>query len=89
MTSRMTKDFRKAFKKLPLSVQRQAKQAFAQWKDDPYHSSLRFKRVHQRPPVYSVRINIDYRALAVRDGDKVAWFWIGPHAEYDRIVATL
>jgi len=24
--------------------------------------------------------------LAVREDDNVAWFWIGTHAEYDRLV---
>jgi hypothetical protein len=29
------------------------------------------------------------RALAVRDGVDVIWFWIGSHADYDRLLGTL
>ena len=36
--------------------------------------------------IYSVRISIDYRALAVMKGSRVIWYWIGTHAEYDRLV---
>jgi hypothetical protein len=44
--------------------------------------------VHTREPVYSARVGLGYRALAVRDGDVVIWFWIGSHAECDRILAN-
>jgi hypothetical protein len=29
---------------------------------------------------------LHYRALAVADGSDLVWFWIGTHAEYDRIL---
>jgi len=45
--------------------------------------------VHPTEPVYSVRISLDYRALGVRDGDTVVWFWIGSHADHDRLLASL
>jgi hypothetical protein len=35
---------------------------------------------------WSVRVGLHYRALAVEDGADLAWFWIGTHAEYDRIL---
>jgi hypothetical protein len=53
---------------------------------DPAHPSLRFKLVHPTRPIYSVRIGLDYRALGLREGDTMVWFWIGSHAEYDRLV---
>ena len=28
-------------------------------------------------------------ALAVREGDVWIWFWIGSHAEYDRLLTQL
>ncbi len=40
-------------------------------------------------PIYSVRIGLDYRALGVREGDDIVWFWIGSHADYDRLVSQL
>jgi len=29
---------------------------------------------------------LHYRALAVASGEELAWFWIGSHAEYDKLV---
>ena len=31
-----------------------------------------------------VRIGNHYRAVGLREGDVVAWFWIGTHEEYNR-----
>ena len=51
--------------------------------------SLRFKRVHAALPIYSARVGIGYRALAIVDGDTAIWFWVGTHAEYDRLQEKL
>ncbi len=53
------------------------------------YPGLHFKRVHDVPPIYSARVGISYRALGVLDGDAVAWFWIGSHANYDRLLEKL
>jgi hypothetical protein len=52
------------------------------WRANPGHPSLSFKRIHQADPVYSLRVSRDYRAL----GDTVTWFWIGSHADYDKLL---
>ena len=36
---------------------------------------------------WSVRVSYSYRALAVRDGHVLTWFWIGTHADYDKLLA--
>jgi len=36
-----------------------------------------------------VRITRDYRALGVRDGEAIVWFWIGSHADYERLLTQL
>lgn len=54
---------------------------------DPGHPSLQFKQVHATRPVFSVRVGLGYRALAVKDGDTIVWFWIGSHAEYNRLLS--
>ncbi|MCL4531665.1 MAG: hypothetical protein M1582_00480 [Actinobacteria bacterium] len=87
MKSHITDRFRRAFKNLPREVQDQARRAYTLFDRDPYHPSLRFKQVHSTRPIYSVRINVDYRALGVREGDAILWFWIGSHADYDHIVS--
>jgi hypothetical protein len=69
---------------LPTAVRALADKQFALLKQDPRHPSLHFKRVGR---FHSVRVGAHYRALAVDVPDGVLWFWIGSHAEYDRIVA--
>jgi hypothetical protein len=56
---------------------------------DPSHPSLQFKRVHAREPIYSVRVGLGWRAVGVRNEDTVVWFWIGSHAEYDKLLSNL
>jgi hypothetical protein len=41
---------------------------------------------NQLENVYSVRIGLGYRALGILEGSVVTWFWIGSHADYDRLV---
>ncbi len=89
MKSRTTKRFRKAFDQLPDQVQRQAREAYKRFIKDPYHTSLRFKQVHSIKPIYSARINIDYRAVGILKGNEIIWFWIGSHADYDKILSRL
>lgn len=72
-----------AYDLLPESIQRIANKNFALLRSDPFHPSLHFKRVGR---YWSARIGNDYRAVAVRDGDDLVWFWIGTHAEYDRLL---
>ncbi len=37
-------------------------------------------------PIHSARIGRDWRALGLRTGDEVVWFWIGSHDEYERML---
>ena len=89
MTSKTTDRFRKAYAQLPEHVQRRAREAYRLFRDNPSHPSLRFKQVHAARPIYSARVGLGYRALAVRDDDTVVWFWIGTHADYDRLIRSL
>lgn len=89
MKSRTTARFRRAYGALPEQVRRQARAAYKLFAQNPQHPSLRCKRVHSTLPVYSARINIDYRAVGIRDGDEIVWFWTGAHAEYDQLLARL
>ena len=89
MKSSVTKEFRKRLNTLPSEVQEQAARAYVLWRSNPYHPSLQFKRVSQRQPIYSVRIGLGYRALGLLEGDRIYWFWIGSHAEYDALLKRL
>ena len=88
MRSRRTRRFREQLDALPDDVRRKAKRAYRQFDADPRHGSLRFKNVHPHEPIYSVRIARNYRALGKRDDEGMLWFWIGSHADYDRILRS-
>jgi hypothetical protein len=41
----------------------------------------------QSKSFWSVRTELGYRALGLRPKpDLVVWHWIGPHAEYDKLI---
>ena len=86
MKSHLTDDFRKCFALLPNRIRRLAQKNYKIWKANPSHPSLEFKRVSQRLPVYSVRVGIGWRATGVCKDQTIVWFWIGSHAEYDKIL---
>ena len=87
MKSRTTAQFLKALADLPEQVQQQAREAYRQFKENPGHPSLRFKKVHVKLPIYSARISKTYRAVGQLDGDTIIWFWVGSHAAYDQLLA--
>lgn len=89
MKSRATPRFWSAYRALPGAVQDQARKAYDLFRDNPAHPSLQFKKVADRGPVYAVRVTLDYRALGVLTGQEVLWFWIGSHADYDRLLRSL
>jgi len=35
-----------------------------------------------------VRVGLHYRALAVEHEDSIVWFWVGPHAPYNRLIGA-
>lgn len=87
MISRTTHRFRKSLADLPDEVRARARVAFALFRQNPYHPALQFKQVHPSQPIFSVRVGLGYRALAVREGETLIWFWIGSHADYDRLIS--
>ena len=74
---------------MPVPVQRAARVAYRQFERSPSHPSLRFKRIHNRRPIYSVRIARGYRAIGKQDDEGVLWFWIGSHSDYDQVLKQL
>lgn len=67
---------------LPKEVQALAHENIKLLKTNPRHPSLHFKKVGKYS---SFRVGLRYRALGVECPDGILWFWIGSHAEYDRI----
>jgi len=73
------------FIRLPRHAQKQAIKSHQMIKRDPRHPSLHFKQIGR---FWSARAGIHTRALGVQteDGQTIVWFWIGSHAEYDRLI---
>jgi hypothetical protein len=66
-------------------IQHQARINYELLKQNPYHPSLQFKSV-KNGEFRSVRIGLGYRALGIPVDQGVLWFWIGSHADYDKLL---
>ena len=86
MKSKTTTSFRKLYRQLSPEIKRRACKAYLLWKRYPDAAGLYFKRVSGAAPIYSVRIGRDYRALGVMKDDTMAWYWIGKHDVYERLL---
>jgi hypothetical protein len=75
--------FWSCYRALPQEVQELADKSFSLLKSDSRHPSLHFKKVGR---FWSARVGLHHRAVAVEAADGLVWFWIGAHAEYDKIV---
>ncbi|MBL4760619.1 MAG: hypothetical protein JKY80_07200 [Mariprofundaceae bacterium] len=75
--------FWSSYDRLPISVRKVADKNYEILKVTPSHPSLHFKKIGKYS---SVRVGIRYRALAVEVEGGLLWFWVGSHAEYDRLI---
>ena len=78
-----TPRFWQGYRQLPEEIRQLADRCYEMLRQDPYHPSLHFKKVGR---FWSVRVGLHYRALAIEQGADVVWFWIGTHAEYDKLI---
>jgi hypothetical protein len=84
-----TESFRARYAQAPESVQGRIRAAHQLWAQNPGHPSLRFKKVHDRLPIYSARVGLDWRVVGVLKEDAMIWFFVGPHSEYERLLKQL
>ncbi|MBW4614280.1 MAG: hypothetical protein KME21_13610 [Desmonostoc vinosum HA7617-LM4] len=84
MKSLTTSEFWRSYAALPPEVKEQAKKAYRLWMKNQFHPSLHFKKVGNN--LWSVRISIEYRTLALKKGEDFYWIWIGTHNEYDTLI---
>ena len=83
MRHRATPDFWYHYRQLPGDIQELADQCYELLKQDPRYPSVHFKKVGR---FWSARVGLHYRAVAVEEDDDIVWFWIGSHAEYDKLL---
>jgi hypothetical protein len=50
---------------------------------DSQHPSLHFKKIGR---LWSVRVGAHHRALGLDKPEGIVWFWIGSHADYDKLL---
>ena len=75
--------FWRCYRALPAEIRALADRNYALLRSNQSHGSLHFKQVGG---LWSVRVGLHYRALAAAADDDLLWFWVGSHAEYDRLV---
>lgn len=83
MTHLATPRFWDCYRALPEEIRRQADRDYELLRADPRHPSLHFKKIGN---LWSARVGLHYRALAIEDGANLVWVWIGSHADYDRML---
>jgi hypothetical protein len=86
LISFITDDFIELFGKLPKEIQNKARKSYKKWKENPFHPSIQFKRIHTDEPIWSARISLKWRVLGLLEEDKIYWFWIGSHNDYDNLI---
>jgi hypothetical protein len=84
MKSLTTPDFWRAYASLAPDIKEKARKTYRLWQENPNHPSLHFKKVGKN--LWSVRITLDYRALALKKEDNYYWIWIGTHHEYEMLL---
>jgi len=74
------------YRQLAPDIKTLADKNFGLLKADTRLPSLQLKKVADA--VYSIRVGLSHRALAGERADGLQWFWIGSHADYDRILRS-
>ena len=78
-----SRTFWQRYHRLPRNVQLLADKRYALLKENPWHPSLHFKKIGR---LWSVRVGMGFRALAVEVDEGMLCFWIGSHADYDAVI---
>jgi len=89
MQHRAAGDFWQEYRALPQQIRDRADKQFSLLKENPQHPSLQFKKIGERhgQEIWSARVTLNYRALAIKRSDGYLWFWIGDHKTYETLIA--
>lgn len=89
MISEITNSFREDYGKLSSEIKTHIKRTYKLWIKNPQHPSLRFKRIHSTESIWSVRVGLNYRVVGIKHDNKMLWFFVGAHAEYEALIKKL
>jgi hypothetical protein len=78
-----TPDFWFHYRALSADIRALADRCFEFMKADPRHPSIHLKQVGD---YWSARVGLHHRALGISVEGGISWFWVGTHAEYDKLV---
>jgi hypothetical protein len=72
-----------AYQRLPEHIRNLADKTYVLLRNDPQHPLLQLKKVGR---YWSVRVGARHRALVTDVDEGLLWFWIGSHADYDKLL---
>lgn len=78
--------FWRFYRSLPNDIQKLADRNYQLLLSDPKHPTLHFKKLGTKEYLWSVRVGLSYRALGREQEGSIYCFWIGTHADYDRLI---
>jgi mRNA-degrading endonuclease RelE of RelBE toxin-antitoxin system len=86
---RANTDFWREYRALPRDIRSRADKQFSLLRTNPQHPSLQFKKAGERHghELWSARVTLNYRAIAIKRPDGYLWFWIGDHDTYDSLIS--
>jgi len=89
MEHRATSGFWQQYGLLPQEIRVRADKQFSLLEANTQHPSLQFKKVGERhgQEIWSARVTLNYRALAIKRSDGYLWFWIGDHKAYEAMIS--
>jgi hypothetical protein len=89
MQHRAASDFWQQYRALPQELRARADKQFSLLKANPQHPSLQFKKVGERRghEIWSARVTLNHRVLAIKREDGYLWFWIGDHKAYEALIS--
>ena len=89
MQHRTTTGFWEEYRRSPKAIRKQADEKFSLLKANQQHPSLQFKRLGERhdQEIWSARVTLNYRALAIKRAYGYLWFWIGDHKTYMSLIS--
>lgn len=74
-----TREFDRAFKRLPRRIQSEVLEKVERFLDDPTHPSLRVKRIRGTEHIWELSITMNYRLTFEVDEERVLLRRIGTH----------
>lgn len=79
--------FWRRYRQLPKDIRELADKNHELLRVNPQHPSLQLKKIGTPRQLWSVRVGMHYQALGLDKPEGIVWFWIGSHAEYDKMLS--